>query len=52
MLEARAVPVSEAARERIASCTDPDTLNRWLDLAVTAADTEELFREDGEEREV
>ncbi|MFF2507372.1 hypothetical protein ACFVTY_28930 [Streptomyces sp. NPDC058067] len=45
VLEQRAVPVSEAARERITSCTDPDTLNHWLDLAVTVTDSADLFAE-------
>jgi hypothetical protein len=45
VLDLRGIDVPEAARERITSCTDLDTLGAWFDRAVTAADTEELFAE-------
>jgi hypothetical protein len=45
ILDLRGVEVPEAARERITSCTDLDTLGTWFDRAVTAADTQELFAE-------
>ncbi|WP_237519347.1 hypothetical protein [Streptomyces sp. HUCO-GS316] len=45
VLDLRGVEVPEAARERITSCTDLDTLGTWFDRAVTAADTQELFAE-------
>jgi hypothetical protein len=45
VLDVRGIDVPEAARERITSCTDLDTLGTWLDRAVTAADTQELFAE-------
>ncbi|MFJ8335648.1 hypothetical protein [Streptomyces sp. NPDC094437] len=45
VLEARGLPVSDVARERVTQCTDLDLLQRWLVRAVTAARTEELFDE-------
>jgi predicted ATPase len=46
LLDKRGVAVSEAARERIADCTDADLLDRWLDRAFTATDAADLFTED------
>ena len=43
VLEARAVPISDEARERIASCTDSDQLMIWISKAVTVKDSDELF---------
>lgn len=43
ILEARGLPVSDEARERITHCTDLDTLDRWIRRAVTATSAEELF---------
>lgn len=42
-LEARGIPVGEAVRERITSCTDLDRLDAWLSRAVTVERAEELF---------
>jgi len=42
-LEARGVSVPDDARERIASCTDLDLLNRWLDLTPHAECVHDLF---------
>ncbi|HET6635200.1 MAG TPA: hypothetical protein VFH77_09235 [Streptomyces sp.] len=46
LLDKRGVPVSEAARTRIADCTDADVLDRWLDRAFTVTDAADLFTED------
>jgi hypothetical protein len=43
ILEWRAVPVTDAARERVASCTDLDQLEAWAQRAVHAEDAAELF---------
>ncbi|WP_426364766.1 hypothetical protein [Streptomyces sp. E-08] len=45
VLEQRGLAVSEAVRERVASCDDPDVLRRWLVRAVTVASAEEIFTE-------
>jgi hypothetical protein len=36
LLTARGVQVDEAARQRILSCTDLETLDRWFDRALNA----------------
>jgi hypothetical protein len=41
VLEARGFAVGDAVRERVAGCTDPATLARWLARAVTAASAED-----------
>ncbi|WP_030789065.1 hypothetical protein [Streptomyces sp. NRRL S-920] len=46
LLEHRLVPLPGCARERITTCTDPDTLARWQDLAFTVHTVDELFAED------
>ena len=43
VLEARGLDVSEAARERITSCTDLRQLRKWLKRSVTAEKTDGLF---------
>ncbi|HWN71925.1 MAG TPA: hypothetical protein VNM90_30005 [Haliangium sp.] len=43
-LEARGLPVTEAQRKRIVSCTDLETLDRWTRRAATISSTKELFR--------
>ncbi|MFJ6100516.1 hypothetical protein ACIQHY_05870 [Streptomyces sp. NPDC092359] len=43
VLEQRGLTVTDAVRERVEHCDDPDTLHRWLKRAVTAATTEEVF---------
>ncbi|RZB14647.1 hypothetical protein StrepF001_36580 [Streptomyces sp. F001] len=45
ILQLRGIDIPEAARERITSCTDLDTLGTWFDRALTAASAEELFGE-------
>jgi hypothetical protein len=45
-LEKRGVPIAPAARERITSCTDLDTLTRWFDRSLTVATAQELFSEE------
>jgi predicted transposase YdaD len=42
-LSARGLPLSELGRARLASCTDVDTLTRWLTRAVTAPSEAEVF---------
>jgi hypothetical protein len=43
VLAKRQLAVSDAQRERILDCSDLDTLDRWLDTAVIATSTDELF---------
>ncbi|MFE0325646.1 hypothetical protein ACFW08_02375 [Streptomyces sp. NPDC058960] len=43
ILDLRGIDVPEATRERIATCTDLDTLSTWFDRAPTVAHAEELF---------
>ncbi|WP_349239956.1 hypothetical protein [Streptomyces sp. CC219B] len=45
ILDTRGIEVPEAARDRIASCTDLDELRTWLTRAVTAATADDLFTE-------
>jgi len=45
ILAAREVGVPEAVREAILSCTDPETLGRWLRCAATAGSAEEVIGE-------
>lgn len=35
--------VTEEARQRILSCTDTQTLDRWVERAAVATTTEEIF---------
>lgn len=42
-LAARAVPLSELGRARLASCADIAMLTRWLTRAVTAGSEAEIF---------
>jgi len=42
-LTARAVPLSEVARARIAACTDVVVLTEWLARAVTYSSETEIF---------
>lgn len=46
ILTARGVPVTEEARHRILTTTDPDRLRTWTRQAITAATTEELLGEE------
>ncbi|MEW2388679.1 hypothetical protein AB0933_10015 [Streptomyces venezuelae] len=50
-LELRGVPISPTARERIATCTDLPTLDRWLDRTATATDADDLFSDGGDPQE-
>ncbi len=43
VLERRSIAISLDQRERVLACSDIATLDRWLDAAVTAPSTEELF---------
>lgn len=46
LLDGRGVHVSEADRNRITSCRDLDTLNRWFTRAITATSASEVFGDD------
>jgi hypothetical protein len=43
LLDARGVRLSKSLREKILSCTDSSTLDRWLKNAISAASAEEVF---------
>lgn len=43
ILEWRAIPVSEAVRERVLACSDLEQLEVWARRALTAERAEELF---------
>jgi hypothetical protein len=43
VLERRGLPVTDDDRARISRCDEVATLERWLDLAVTATRASELF---------
>jgi hypothetical protein len=45
LLAARGVALDEADRERIATCTDLPTLDRWILRAANATDARGLFDE-------
>ncbi|MGW1168664.1 hypothetical protein [Streptomyces sp. NPDC001153] len=45
-LEARGISVPKEARDRIAGCTDPGLLIRWLDRTPHAESVDDLFAED------
>lgn len=45
VLVSRAIPLDDAARERIAAMHDVETLERWGDRAVKAGSLAEVFRE-------
>lgn len=44
VLKARGISISEDDRTRITACTDPETLNTWLDRAGTIDTADQLFR--------
>ncbi|MGC9495529.1 hypothetical protein [Streptomyces sp. WG7] len=48
VLERRGVVVSEEERARIVGCTDPDTLNVWLNRAIAVVSAAEVFTPGGE----
>jgi hypothetical protein len=43
LLDARGVRLSKSLREKILSCTDPSTLDRWLRNAISATSAAEVF---------
>ncbi|WP_308407534.1 hypothetical protein [Streptomyces olivochromogenes] len=45
ILDRRGIEVPESARDRVAGCTDLETLGTWFDRALTVASAEELFAE-------
>lgn len=47
VMERRGIDVTDTVRERVTTCTDPDTLLEWLGRAVTATSAEEVFGGDG-----
>jgi hypothetical protein len=44
VLRRRGLAVSEAQAAQLAACHDLETLERWLDLAITAANADEALR--------
>lgn len=48
VLESRGVALPPRIRERITTCTDYYTLQRWLDRSFTATSADDLFAEDDE----
>ncbi|APB00702.1 hypothetical protein [Nocardia seriolae] len=45
-LDRRGIAVSADARTRIMSCADSERLLNWLDVATTAVEVDELFRDE------
>jgi len=45
LLDARQIPVSDEIRERLESCQETVTLQRWLIQATTATNLDEIFAE-------
>ena len=43
VLDKRGLTLSEAQQQRITECTDPETLDRWLDRALTVTSADALF---------
>jgi hypothetical protein len=41
--EVRGIAVSDAVRERITGCADPEILREWLARAITAERSEDVF---------
>jgi hypothetical protein len=44
VLKAKGIPVSPMAEQQIRSCSDLDTLHRWMILAVNATTAEDVLR--------
>ncbi len=44
VLRRRNLAISEAQAAQLAACNDLDTLERWLDLAITATSADDVFR--------
>jgi hypothetical protein len=47
VLKTRGVAVPEEIEQRIAACTDPAALSRWLERAVTAESAAEVVEPEG-----
>ncbi len=45
VLSTRGLPIDSEARSRILACKDEESLQRWLERAVSAKDANDLFRE-------
>lgn len=45
ILGARGIGISDATRERVTSCGDPDVLRRWLIRAASVTTSDEIFDE-------
>jgi hypothetical protein len=43
ILRRRDIPISHEAQERVLSCTDQVTLEKWIDRAITVSSADELF---------
>ena len=43
ILDTRGIPVTDDARTRITTCTDPDLLATWVRRAITVTHADELF---------
>ncbi len=43
ILATRGISLSEEARARIKACEDPETLDRWIALAVTASSLQDVM---------
>lgn len=48
ILQWRGIPVPDAVRERVNTCTDLDRLETWAQRAVQATDAREVFAGDEE----
>ncbi|MEU0075896.1 hypothetical protein ABZ027_41190 [Streptomyces sp. NPDC006332] len=46
ILGARAIEISDAARDRVMGCTDLDVLGAWLGRSLSVTRAEELFAEE------
>jgi len=44
LLGVRGIVLTDADREKIATCADPQLLHQWLQRATTASSAEEVFR--------
>ncbi|MEV5603391.1 hypothetical protein AB0L33_18320 [Streptomyces sp. NPDC052299] len=44
LLGVRGIVLTDADREKVAACTDPQLLREWLQRAATASSAEEVFR--------
>lgn len=45
LLKRRGIPVDDTSRERIKSCTDQDTLEKWADRTLDVDTVEQLFED-------